>query len=236
VDIDPTITLGGHEDLEFVSKHPLVRALSCLEMSTKLIRDKSVPASIRNDKDCLESARCALAYVKLEMKEYKEALVITRLILVESMTSGGGGSGLYQQMHKRRCATASLYACEASVALGDTKGAMTFLSGESTDSAIVRLASELSGIAPDTASKSVQGKARLKRAQAIIGTSASTATAALGNLGAAKQCAMSAISLEEDRSLLPVDAYRASARKALLYCMLIEGNREGALAVLRSSR
>jgi len=234
-DMDPKMVLGGHEDLEFVSKKPLMRAIACLEMSTKMLRDKTVPETLRNDKDCLESARCALAYIKLEMKEYKEALVITRLILIESMGYDGGGSGMNRQMHKRRLATASLYACEASVALGDAKGAMAFLAGGSADTDVIRLASELCGVTPDVAAKSVQGKSRLKRAQVVVGTSASAATASLGSLGAAKQCAMSAISLEEDRSLLPTDTYRASARQALLYCMLIEGNREGALAVLRSS-
>lgn len=234
--MDPKLILGGHEDLEFVSEKPLMRALACLEMSTKLLRDKTLPDSLRSDKDCLESARCILAYVKLEMKEYKEALVITKLMLIESIESEGGGSGLHQQMQKRRWATASLYACEASVALGDTKSALSFLAGENADTAIVRLASELSGVTPEVAAKSIKGKASLKRAQAIIGTSVSAATASLGSLGAAKQCAMTAISLEDDRSLLPTDVYRASARKALLYCMLIEGNREGALAVLRSSR
>jgi len=70
----------------------------------------------------------------------------------------------------------------------------------------------------------------------MVRTSASAATAAMGRLGTAKQLAMSAISLEDNAGVPSYEANRTSARKALLYCMLREGNSDGALAVLRSSR
>ena len=229
------INLGSEDDLGFVRDNPLLRAFGCLEMVMKLLNDTSLPEAAQNDKDCLEATRCCLAFVKLEMKEYQEALDLAKLLL--SDTTSTEGSDLHQQLQKRRLATASLYACEASCALGDTIGALKFLSqDDSSNNNVDRLAGDLAGVTTETAANSEAGKARLKKAQSMIRTSASVASANLGKLGAAKQLAMSAISLEDDRSLLPANADRSSARRALLYCMLREGNRDGALAVLRSSR
>ena len=214
-------------------EEPLKQAAYCLDVIMKLLRDPTA----KKDPDCLESARCSQAFVKLEMNEYKQALIISKLVLMDA-AHGSRGTGLHTVMHKRRQATASLYACEASCALGDTRSALKFLTGEKQDEAALdRLAMDLAGVSDlAAAANSTTVKSRYKRAQAIVRTSASAASASMGALGAAKNLAMSAISLEDDRSLLSTDANRSSARKALLYCMLREGNRDGALAVLRSSR
>lgn len=238
--------LGSKEDLEYAAKYPLQQASFCLDKVMKLLRDASVGASgIKMDRDCLESARCAQAYVMLELKEFKQALFLAKLLLMDAATRKET-SGIHHIMHKRRRATASLYGCEACCALGDAVGALKFLTGETDDEAVLdRLAVDLAGIStnsylnlPATLPPETEGrrKGRIKQAQAMVRTSASAATAAMGRLGTAKQLAMSAINLEDNAGLPPTDASRISARKALLYCMLREGNHDGALAVLRSTR
>jgi hypothetical protein len=238
-------TLASKEDLEYFSKYPLQQASFCLDRVMKLLRDASIGSpGLKMDRDCLESARCAQAYVMLELKEYKQALFLAKLLLMDAATMKDT-SGLHNVMHKRRKATASMYGCEACCALGDSVGALKFLTGEKEDDSVLdRLAADLAGVGTDAQADvptedngtESRRKMRLKLAQAMVRTSASAATAAMGRLGTAKKLAMSAISLEDVAGLPPSDTSRSSARKALLYCMLREGNRDGALAVLRSSR
>ena len=238
-------TLASKEDMEYFSKYPLQQASFCLDRVMKLLRDASIGSpGLKMDRDCLESARCAQAYVMLELKEYKQALFLAKLLLMDAATMKDT-SGLHNVMHRRRKATASMYGCEACCALGDSVGALKFLTGEKEDDSVLdRLAADLAGVgtgsypdvpAEDNGTES-RRKMRLKLAQAMVRTSASAATAAMSRLGTAKKLAMSAISLEDIAGLPPAEASRSSARKALLYCMLREGNRDGALAVLRSSR
>jgi len=237
---------GSQEDLEYVAKFPLQQASFCLDKVMKLLRDASIGAlGIEMDHDCLESARCAQAYVMLELKEYKQALFLSKLLLMDGATKKET-SGLHHIMHKRRRATASMYGCEACCALGDAVGALKFLTGEKEEDAVIdRLAMDLAGIGtksyldvPTTVQSETKDrrKVRIKQAQAMVRTSASAATAAIGRLGTAKQLAVSAISLEESAGAPLCESNRTSPRKALLYCMLREGNNDGALAVLRSSR
>jgi hypothetical protein len=237
--------LASKEDMDYFTKYPLQQASFCLDRVMKLLRDASIGASgVKMDHDCLESARCAQAYVMLELKEYKQALFLAKLLLMDAATRKET-SGLHNVMHKRRKATASMYGCEACCALGDAAGALKFLTGEKEDDSVLdRLAMDLAGVcrkshvdAPtDEAETDTLKKTRIKQSQAMVRTSASAATAAMGRLGTAKKLAMSAISLEDSAGLPSSEANRVSARKALLYCMLREGNRDGALAVLRSSR
>jgi hypothetical protein len=235
-------TLGSKEDMEYCNKYPLQQASFCLDRVMKLLRDASIGSpGLKMDRDCLESARCAQAYVMLELKEYKQALFLAKLLLMDAATRKET-SGLHNLMHKRRKATASMYGCEACCALGDAAGALKFLTGENEDdSTLDRLAADLAGVGTLHTPNIVNSKEitdRLKRvkiAQAMVRTSASAATAAMGRLGTAKKLAMSAISLEDEVELSEAASY-FSARKALLYCMLKEGNRDGALSVLRSSR
>merc|ERR1711862_9732 len=154
------------------------------------------------DRDCLESARCAQAYVMLELKEYKQALFLAKLLLMDAATRKET-SGLHNIMHKRRKATASMYGCEACCALGDAIGALKFLTGEKEEDAVIdRLAMDLAGIGTNSyldvpanlpSETEDRRKARIKQAQAMVRTSASAATAAIGRLGTAKQLALSAI-------------------------------------------
>ena len=238
--------LASKEDMEYLAEYPLQQASFCLDKVMKLLRDASIGApGIKMDRDCLESARCAQAYVMLELKEYKQALFLAKLLLMDAATRKET-TGLHNVIHKRRKATASMYGCEACCALGDATGALKFLTGEKEeDSVLDRLAVDLAGIgtnsylnAPGSVDVETEDrrKARIKQAQAMVRTSASAATAAMGRLGTAKKLAMSAISLEDNAGLPSSEGNRISARKALLYCMLREGNRDGALAVLRSSR
>ncbi|KAI2512225.1 hypothetical protein MHU86_2101 [Fragilaria crotonensis] len=209
-------TLASKEDMEYFSKYPLQQASFCLDRVMKLLRDASIGSpGLKMDRDCLESARCAQAYVMLELKEYKQALFLAKLLLMDAAT------------------------------MKDTSGLHNFLTGEKEDDSVLdRLAADLAGVGtgsyPDVPAEDngteTRRKMRLKHAQAMVRTSASAATAAMGRLGTAKKLAMSAISLEDIAGLPPAEASRSSARKALLYCMLREGNRDGALAVLRSSR
>jgi hypothetical protein len=232
--------------MEYFLTYPLQQASFCLDRVMKLLRDSSIGSpSLKMDRDCLESARCAQAYVMLELKEYKQALFLAKLLLMDAATRKDT-SGLHNAIHKRRKATASMYGCEACCALGDSVGALKFLTGEKEDDSVLdRLAADLAGVMANsnpevpttehTVTESCR-KIRLNHAQAMVRTSASAATAAMGRLGTARKLAMSAISLEDIAGPPPAEASRSSARRALLYCMLREGNRDGALAVLRSSR
>jgi len=61
----------------------------------------------------------------------------------------------------------------------------------------------------------------------MVRCSASAASACLGNLSAAKQLAMSARAMTREGSY---------ATRALVYCLLQEGNRGAALKLLTSAR
>ena len=105
--------------------------------------------------------------------------------------------------------------------------------GDGKGDAIDRLASDLSGVTLETAAANGKGKRRLARAQTMVKSSASAATAAMGSSTAAKQLAMQAQAME--------DAYesnraKSSARRALVYCLLREGNHSAALSLLQSMR
>ena len=208
------------------------------------------------DQDSLQAARCSLAYIKLEVEDYNAALVLAKLVLADS-PSVGGGSNLRSLVRNKRIAAARLYGCEASCALGDTGAALKFLTGEKQDdSALDRLSVHLAGVTGEIGrgegEVSEQAKRRLKRAQRLVRTNASVASSRMNNPDTAKQLAMSAIKIEDniDSNVLPAAGggaavagrggvmipSNASARNALLYGMLCEGNREGTLAVLKSSR
>jgi hypothetical protein len=126
-----------------------------------------------------------------------------------------------------------MYAAEASCALGDAAKARTYLLGDGKGDSIDRLASDLGGVTLETAAANGKGKRRLARAQTMVRSSVSAATAAMGNSTAAKQLAMQAQAME--------DAYesnreKSSARRALVYCLLREGNHAAALSLLQSLR
>jgi hypothetical protein len=111
---------------------------------------------------------------------------------------------------------------------------MKHLAGDGKKDAIDRLASDLGGVTIEMASSNPKAKVRLAKAQTMVRCSASAAYACLGNPGVAKQFAMSAQAMENSYS---VSREGSSAKKALLYCMLREGNHGAALSLLsRSAR
>lgn len=222
------------DDLEQIKKAPLVRAHTCLETSLHLLeQDKSGVV----DRHALSSTQLALAYVSLEIRDFKRALKMARAVIdAGAVPEPAGDANSKAEATKnrsdlRKIATARMYASEASCAMGEAPVGMRFLVGDGQDDAFDRLASELGGVTIKSAATNVKGKARLARAQSMVRSSASAASAVLGNIGPAKQLAMSAQAME--------DAYSSSregstARRALVYCMLREGNSGAALSLLKS--
>jgi hypothetical protein len=225
---NPLPPLGSSEDLEAVKKKPLGRARVALEMALELFGE--------NDSDVddlpLQSARLSLAYVCLERKEFKEALNYAELVL-QGRDSDAGMDSARRTMFKRQQATAKLYASEANAMLGDSMESMKHLVGDGQNDVIDRLASDLGGVTLEMASGNPKAKARLARAQTMVRCSASAASACLGNLTACKQLALGAQAMENSYS---ASREGSAARKALLYCMLREGNHSAALSLLRSAR
>ena len=190
----------------------------------------------------LESARLSFAYVCLEDKDFKTALEYSMMVLNNSDTSikdtvvvdEDPAESARQIMMKRQAATARMYASEASASLGDPMASMKILAGDGKDDAFDRLSSDLGGVTIGMASANNKAKSRLAEAQTMVRCSASAASASLGNLTASKQLAMSAQAIEN--SYMASREGPSQARKALLYCMLREGNHGAALTLLRSAR
>lgn len=182
--------------------------------------------------DALASARLTMAYVQLAFREFEKALEGATLVL-EIPEPSDQDDALSCRVHKRRMATARMYAAEASCAVGESVEAMKFLVGDGQDDAFDRLASELGGVTIETAATNGKGKRRLAKAQSMVRSSASAATAVMGNLTAAKQLAMSAQAMEDAYA---TNRERSSARRALIYCLLRGGNDGAALSILRSLR
>jgi hypothetical protein len=219
--------LAGEKDLEQVKNNALPRARACLETVLHLFDET-------NEVDALgfASARLSMSYVALEYHDFPKALEYAKLV-IDGTIDKEPLDLVSQKMIQRQQATARMYASEASCAVGDAMVAMRFLVGDGKDDAFDRLASELGGVTIETAATNGQGKSRLARAQAMVRCSASAASASLGNMEAAKQLAMSAQAMEDAYS---PSRERSSARRALVYCMLREGNCGGALTLLRSVR
>ncbi|CAB9517673.1 Ccr4-not transcription complex, subunit [Seminavis robusta] len=217
-------------ELESLKKAPLLRARTCLETALHLLTEgKAI------DEHALDSTQLALSYVSLELRDFPRALVLARAVIGEDPSDEAKGApnpAEPKDRYKlRKMATARMYASEASCALGSPDTGMKFLVGTGGNDAFDRLASELGGVTVKVAASSVTGKARLARAQCMVRTSASAASAVLGSVAPAKQLAMSAQAME--------DAYSSSregsiSRKALVYCMLREANCSAALSLLKS--
>ena len=135
--------------------------------------------------------------------------------------------------HKRRIASARMYAAEASCALGRTLDAIKFLLGDGQEEEIDVLASDLSGVALEMAALDGMGKQRLFRAQATVRSTVSTIKATLGNLTVAKQLAVSAQAMEDASTS---GHGRSAAKRALAYTLLKSGHQGAALTVLRALR
>jgi len=245
--------LGTEADLEFIKKFPIVRAKSCLQTALKYFdRMRMSPRDIVAH----QSARCSMAYVCMEMKEYAtaqkycEQLILAGYDLVNShgLSSNTGGVGgddkkenydtskldeAQLTLIKRLMATARLYASEACSILGDSMSSMTFILGDKKENALDRLAIDLSGVTIEKANGSPKAKTQLAKAQCMVRCNASAAWAVIGNHPVSRQLAMSAQAMENSYSTTRDDS---CARKALIYGMLREGNQGAALlTLLRSS-
>jgi len=226
--------LASPEDIKTIRENALMRARMALKMALDLFGEDCT----YSDELELQSARLSFAYVCLEDMDFKTALEYSMLVLNNSNTTAAVSedpSELDRQtMIKRHAATARMYASEASASLGDPLASMKILVGDGKDDAFDRLSSDLGGVTIGMASANNKAKSRLAKAQTMVRCSASAASASLGNLTASKQLAMSAQAMEN--SYMASREGTSQARKALIYCMLREGNHGAALTLLRSAR
>jgi hypothetical protein len=231
--------LASPDDMEEVKRNPLARARSSLEKALELYGDQvNAPMNHMG----FQSARLSYAFVCLENKDFRQALLYSELVLngnTEHTSEDGKESedsvtdSAKRNLVKRQLATARMYAAEASANLGEAMASMKHLVGDGKDDAFDRLASELGGVTIEMAATNAKAKSRLAMAQTMVRCSASAASASLGNVAASKQLAMSAQAMEGSYS---ATREGSSARKALIYCMLRDGNQGAALTLLMSAR
>ena len=227
--------LASPEDLKSIRENALMRAKMALKMALELFGESGTAS---NDLE-LQSARLSLAYVSLETKDFKTALEYSMMVLNNSNASADKPAAEDEDpaktarriMMKRQTATARMYASEASASLGDPMASMKILVGDGKDDAFDRLSSDLGGVTIGMASTNNKAKERLAKAQTMVRCSASAASASLGNLAASKKLAITAQSYEN--SYMASREGPSQARKALLYCMLREGNHGAAINLLR---
>ena len=227
--------LASPEDLKSIRENALMRAKMALKMALELFGESGTAS---NDLE-LQSARLSLAYVSLETKDFKTALEYSMMVLNNSNASADKPAAEDEDpaktarriMMKRQTATARMYASEASASLGDPMASMKILVGDGKDDAFDRLSSDLGGVTIGMASTNNKGKERLAKAQTMVRCSASAVSASLGNLAASKKLAITAQSYEN--SYMASREGPSQARKALLYCMLREGNHGAAINLLR---
>ena len=220
--------LGSEMDLQQVAEQPLGRAYRCLERVIGMNEENAV------DKDCLESARCSLAFLKLEIRDFQGASDLAMSMLLEDDERYWQQvGGLRERLHKQRLACARLYASEAFTALGNTQSALQLISREHDSSFRNELSVDLSGgVAPNI---DVNDVSKLIQSLALVQSNASSISACAGDLGEAEQLALSALQTSEQDREGGASNHTSNARKALLFCMLQEGNREGALELLASA-
>lgn len=216
--------IGSREDVEQVKRNPLLRARACLEYALE--------SEGNLDSDGILAARLNMAYVHLAFGEHTVALETAKLVL-EAKAPPEDADEVSRHLYNRNMATARMYAAEASCALGEMVDAMKFLVGDGKDDAFDRLASDLGGVTLETASLNGKGKRRLAKAQTMVRTSASAVTAVTGNSQAAKQLANSANAMEDAYA---ANRERSSARRAMIYTLLREGQQSNALSLLLSLR
>jgi hypothetical protein len=232
--------IGSPQDVEQLALNPLPRARMAFEMALHVMKDddgknngwdKNKKMVLTGTERLAEvSAIVSLSYIGLEMKDYPNALGYAQEALQQTQQSrdeimrtlDAAGRSLWQ----RQQATARMYASEAACVLGDATSSIKYLVGDGKNDAFDRLAVELGGVTLETASRDTHGKQRLAKAQAMVRCSASAASACLGNMSAAKQLAMSAQAMSREGSY---------ATRALVYCLLQEGNRSAALKLLTSA-
>jgi Tfp pilus assembly protein PilF len=80
------VLLGSEDDIAFVKKYPLIRALFCLNTCIQLRINGVTGDDAKNEEDnnCIESARVSLAYVWLELNNPTAALKETEAVIQAS--------------------------------------------------------------------------------------------------------------------------------------------------------
>jgi hypothetical protein len=237
-DPTPANSLASPKDLEQVQTNPLPRARLSLERAIALFDQQQ-----QDDKDGITSAHLSMSFVCLEDGDYPMALEHAKWVLTSNENNHNSITGeeevdsVLKATSQRQLATARMYASEASCARGDAVQSMLHLVGDGKADAFDRLASDLAGgVTIETAASNPSAKRRLAKAQTFVRCSASAASAHLGNLPAAKQLAMSAQAMEDAARPVVSRGEGSSARRALVYCLLREGNSGAALTLMRSAR
>jgi hypothetical protein len=219
--------LGGMADLLQVKRNPLLRARSCLQHVLQAMEDSL-------DRDVIISARLSLCFVELAFGYYRKVRESVHTILQELqdiVVHDDKQSENIQRLHRRQIATATMYLSEANCALGDMGTALQHILGDGHDDTLNQLASHLSGVTMEQASKNESAQRRLAKAQAKVRSSAAVVAAAMGDSGMAKELAHSAKAIEDINST-SVD--NSSARRALIYTSLRENNPSTTLSTLFS--
>jgi hypothetical protein len=234
--------VGSPQDIEQLQANPLPRARACLTHCIELVTSK--PTKTQRDGLVVLSARLSMSYICLEQREYDATLkyagsvlqIASALLVANRKNSEDGPSKtVIESTIQRQVATSRLYGAEASCAMGDASSSMTILVGED-DEFIDRLASDLAGVTLEDAANYPDGKARLAKAQAMVRCNASIVSARLDELETAKQFAVSAQAMEGAyQSTTSKKEEPSYAKRALVYCVLRDGNSSEALKLLRSA-
>lgn len=231
--------LGNKEDLEYTSSNPLSRALYSLNRCISLINESFEHNTFEgsSNSDVEETAKVALAYVWLELNEPLSVVQIANTVLQTQSFSNFEDQDDDKKFPEslRRRLTLRLYACEAMHILGNPEKARIFLmdgdSPQEREEFITHLSNNLT-VPSEGRSKSsseTTNKSELVEIETLIQISL---TGALDSMVRAKACKGS---LNYQSQNKPGAVYMdGSTRKALIHCLLLDGNNEKALLILKN--
>lgn len=218
--------LGSADDISQVKRNPLLRARSCLKYVLQSAADTI-------ERDVSISAGLSLCYVELAFGNYRKVRDMVNTLLPEMQEVAANNQNKpenIRSLHKRQIATASMYLTEASSALGDL-GAARHLLGHGNQDQLNQLASHLSGVPMEQVAKNEPAQRWLKKAKAMVQSSAAVLTAAMGSTSSTKELARSVNATKDERSSQATDS---SSRRALIYSLLCESNPSSAIEMLLS--
>jgi hypothetical protein len=227
---EPLEALGSMADMAQVKRNPLLRARSCLQ---HVLHDNTCEWSV------MISSRLSLCYVELAFANFRKVreMAVTILhelndiVVNEDTQSKNTQSKNKVRLYKRQIATVTMYLSEANCALGDVDTAMKQILGDGTDNALNQLASHLSGVTMEQASKNAAAQRRLTKAQVMARSSAAVISATFSKSGLAMELAQSAKTMED---MCSIGADSSVARRAVVYATLRENNAATTLSALLS--
>lgn len=231
--------LGNKEDLEYTSSNPLSRALYSLNRCISLINENFEHNTFEgsSNSDVEETAKVALAYVWLELNEPLSVVQIANTVLQTQPFSNCEDQDDDKKIPEslRRRLTLRLYACEAMHILGNPEKARIFLmdgdSSQEREEFITHLSNNLTVPSEVRAKSSSEttNKSEPVEIETLIQISLS---GALDSMVRTKTCKGS---LNYQSQNEPGAAYMdGSTRKALIHCLLRDGNNEKALLILKN--